>query len=218
LGKDPTGKDVLIKYGAFIQNIIDFLIIAFVLFCTIKFINRLKKPHPAPVAAAPPPRQEVLLEEIRDLLAKRELPDNTNREYAAKEGRSAHDVNLQFSASSGAGRGPGERDERERRGAGGNLHTAAAAPRNAEPGVEPAGRDAGDETECMGQHVHMLIARAEEREQRHAAEHGPYAYLNRSRSVSPWRHANPTSSPSAANTAVEAPTARWVGGEINMSA
>jgi large conductance mechanosensitive channel len=42
-----------------------------VLFCTIKFINRLKKPHPAEVAAAPPPRQEVLLEEIRDLLAKR---------------------------------------------------------------------------------------------------------------------------------------------------
>jgi large conductance mechanosensitive channel len=71
LGKDPAGKDVLIKYGAFIQNIIDFLIIAFVLFCTIKFINRLKKPTPAEVAAAPPARQEVLLEEIRDLLAKR---------------------------------------------------------------------------------------------------------------------------------------------------
>ena len=72
LGKDPTGKDVLIKYGAFIQSIIDFLIIAFVLFFTIKFINRLKKPPaPAPAAAAPPPRQEVLLEEIRDLLAKR---------------------------------------------------------------------------------------------------------------------------------------------------
>jgi large conductance mechanosensitive channel len=73
LGKDPTGKDVLIKYGAFIQSIIDFLIIAFVLFFTIKFINRLKKPHPAEAAAAPPPppREEVLLEEIRDLLAKR---------------------------------------------------------------------------------------------------------------------------------------------------
>ena len=72
LGKDPTGKDVLIKYGAFIQNIFDFLIIAFVLFCTIKFINRLKKPPVEPAAeAAAPPRQEVLLEEIRDLLAKR---------------------------------------------------------------------------------------------------------------------------------------------------
>jgi large conductance mechanosensitive channel len=72
LGKDPTGKDVLIKYGTFIQSIIDFLIIAFVLFCTIKFINRLKKPPaPTPVAAPAPPREEVLLEEIRDLLAKR---------------------------------------------------------------------------------------------------------------------------------------------------
>ena len=72
LGKDPTGKDVLIKYGAFIQNIVDFVIIAFVLFCAIKFINRLKKPPPAAPAAAPTPsREEVLLEEIRDLLAKR---------------------------------------------------------------------------------------------------------------------------------------------------
>jgi large conductance mechanosensitive channel len=72
LGKDPTGKDVLIKYGAFIQTIVDFLIIAFVLFLTIKFINRLKKPHPEPPPPpAPPPRSEILLEEIRDLLAKR---------------------------------------------------------------------------------------------------------------------------------------------------
>jgi large conductance mechanosensitive channel len=72
LGKDPTGKDVLIRYGAFVQTIFDFAIIAFVLFCAIKFINRLKKPPVAEVAApAPPPRSEVLLEEIRNLLAKR---------------------------------------------------------------------------------------------------------------------------------------------------
>jgi large conductance mechanosensitive channel len=72
LGKDPTGKDVLIKYGAFIQTIFDFAIIAFVLFMTIKFINRLKKPHPTDAAApAPAPKSELLLEEIRDLLAKR---------------------------------------------------------------------------------------------------------------------------------------------------
>lgn len=72
LGKDPTGKDVLVKYGAFIQTIFDFAIIAFVLFLAIKFINRLKKPHPeAPAAPAPPPKSEVLLEQIRDLLAKR---------------------------------------------------------------------------------------------------------------------------------------------------
>lgn len=72
LGKDPTGKDVLIKYGAFLQTMFDFLIIAIVLFFTIKAINRLKKPHPVEAAAPPPPpKSEVLLEEIRDLLAKR---------------------------------------------------------------------------------------------------------------------------------------------------
>jgi large conductance mechanosensitive channel len=73
LGKDPTGKEVLVRYGAFLQTIFDFLIIALVLFFTIKGINRLKKPQPAAVAPPPPPppRSEVLLEEIRDLLAKR---------------------------------------------------------------------------------------------------------------------------------------------------
>ena len=72
LGMDPTGKEVLIKYGAFVQTMFDFLIIALVLFFVIKGINRLKKPVPAaPAAPAPPPRSEVLLEEIRDLLAKR---------------------------------------------------------------------------------------------------------------------------------------------------
>jgi large conductance mechanosensitive channel len=70
LGKDPAGKEVLIKYGAFIQTVFDFTIIAVVLFIAIKAINRLKKPH-APDAPPPPPKSEVLLEEIRDLLAKR---------------------------------------------------------------------------------------------------------------------------------------------------
>jgi len=72
LGKDPTGKEVLIKYGAFIQSMFDFIIIALVLFMAIKGINKLKKPAPAaPAAPAPPPKSELLLEEIRDLLAKR---------------------------------------------------------------------------------------------------------------------------------------------------
>jgi large conductance mechanosensitive channel len=72
LGKDPTGKDVLIKYGAFLQTTFDFIIIALVLFMVIKGINRLKRPAPAASAEpAPPPKSEVLLEEIRDLLAKR---------------------------------------------------------------------------------------------------------------------------------------------------
>jgi large conductance mechanosensitive channel len=69
LGKDPTGKEVLIKYGSFLQNIFDFLVISLVLFMAIKGINKLKKPPPAAPASAP--RSEVLLEEIRDLLAKR---------------------------------------------------------------------------------------------------------------------------------------------------
>jgi large conductance mechanosensitive channel len=72
LGKDPTGKDVLLRYGAFIQALFDFTIIAIVLFICIKGINRLKKPPAAEVAPpAPPPKSELLLEQIRDLLAKR---------------------------------------------------------------------------------------------------------------------------------------------------
>ena len=67
LGTGPDGKAILLKYGAFLQTVLDFLIIAFVLFLAIRGINRLKK---SPEAAAPP-RQEVLLEEIRNLLAKR---------------------------------------------------------------------------------------------------------------------------------------------------
>ena len=70
LGMDPKGAPVLLKYGSFLQTIFDFLIIAFVIFMAIKGINKLKKPS-APAAAAPPPRQEVLLEQIRDALVKR---------------------------------------------------------------------------------------------------------------------------------------------------
>lgn len=72
LGRDPTGKEVLVKYGAFLQTLFDFLIIAMVLFFAIKGINRLKKPQPVEVPPPPPPpKSEVLLEEIRDLLARR---------------------------------------------------------------------------------------------------------------------------------------------------
>ncbi|HXR18305.1 MAG TPA: large-conductance mechanosensitive channel protein MscL [Steroidobacteraceae bacterium] len=72
LGKDPAGKDVLVKYGSFLQTVFDFVVIALVLFAAIKGLNTLKKPPPAVAAPPPPPpRQELLLEEIRDLLAKR---------------------------------------------------------------------------------------------------------------------------------------------------
>jgi large conductance mechanosensitive channel len=70
VGTDPKGAPVLLKYGAFLQTLFDFLIIACVIFIAVKGINKLKKPPP-PAADAPPPRQEVLLEEIRDALLKR---------------------------------------------------------------------------------------------------------------------------------------------------
>ena len=69
IGEDE-GAAVL-KYGQFIQNIIDFLIVAFCIFLIIKGINKLtaKKEEPAPEPEAPAgPTQEELLAEIRDLL------------------------------------------------------------------------------------------------------------------------------------------------------
>ncbi len=67
----PKGDPVLIKYGVFLQAIVDFVIIAFVLFLVIKAMNRIKK-KAAEAPAAPPPTPEdiALLREIRDLLKK----------------------------------------------------------------------------------------------------------------------------------------------------
>jgi large conductance mechanosensitive channel len=70
LGVDPVGKEVLLRWGNFLQISFQFVILAFVLFMLIRGINKLKKPDPA----APPPApaaQEVLLREIRDLLARK---------------------------------------------------------------------------------------------------------------------------------------------------
>ena len=70
-GGEPVAGAVL-KYGAFIQNIIDFLIIAFCIFCMIKAMNKLtakKEEEPAP--APEPSAEEKLLGEIRDLLKKK---------------------------------------------------------------------------------------------------------------------------------------------------
>jgi len=64
-------EEAAIRYGAFIQSIVDFVIIAFAIFMVIKMINRMrKKQEEVPAAPPEPPRQEVLLEEIRDLLKK----------------------------------------------------------------------------------------------------------------------------------------------------
>ena len=60
----------VLAYGQFIQNIIDFLIIAFCIFLMIKAMNKMKKEKPAEPEAPAGPTQEELLTEIRDLLKK----------------------------------------------------------------------------------------------------------------------------------------------------
>jgi len=63
---------VTLKYGQFIQHAIDFVIVALAVFLLIKGMNRLRrKAEEVPAAPPEPPRQEVLLEEIRDLLKSR---------------------------------------------------------------------------------------------------------------------------------------------------
>ena len=60
---------VTLNYGAFIQTVINFLIIAFAIFLFVRLINRLKRAEAAAPAAPPAPsREEVLLTEIRDAL------------------------------------------------------------------------------------------------------------------------------------------------------
>jgi large conductance mechanosensitive channel len=73
LGTDAkTGEPVALEYGQFIQATLDFLIVAFAIFMALKGINKMKKPPvAAPAAPAAPPREEVLLTEIRDLLRQR---------------------------------------------------------------------------------------------------------------------------------------------------
>ena len=62
------------NYGAFVQQVVDFTILAFCVFLMVKLMNRLTKkpaPAPAPAPAPEPPKpsnEEVLLAEIRDLL------------------------------------------------------------------------------------------------------------------------------------------------------
>ena len=64
-------RDAKIAYGNFIQNIVDFVIIAVSIFLAVKLINRLHEKKEEERKPPVPPRQEVLLEEIRDLLKKK---------------------------------------------------------------------------------------------------------------------------------------------------
>lgn len=67
-----TSPAVLLKYGVFINTIIDFIIIAFAIFMLVKGINSLKKQEEEKPAAPPAPtKSEILLEEIRNELRKK---------------------------------------------------------------------------------------------------------------------------------------------------
>jgi large conductance mechanosensitive channel len=73
-GLDFSGLQVQIgqakiMYGKFIQTCVDFIIIAWAIFLAVKVINQMKRKEEA--APAAPPRNEQLLEEIRDLLKRR---------------------------------------------------------------------------------------------------------------------------------------------------
>ncbi|MEK7198851.1 MAG: MscL family protein, partial [Bacteroidota bacterium] len=67
----PAVAEVAVKYGAFITNLFDFVVVAFSVFLVIKAINRMKKAEaPAPAAPKEPSGTEQLLAEIRDSLRK----------------------------------------------------------------------------------------------------------------------------------------------------
>lgn len=76
--KDASGTvttsaspEVALSWGAFLTSVIDFIIVAFVMFLVIKAINSLKKKEEAAPAAPPAPAEDiVLLREIRDSLKK----------------------------------------------------------------------------------------------------------------------------------------------------
>jgi large conductance mechanosensitive channel len=69
VGETPA---VVLKYGVFVNTVLDFLIVAFAIFMVIKGMNALKKKEEAAPPAPPKPtKEEVLLTEIRDALKSR---------------------------------------------------------------------------------------------------------------------------------------------------
>ena len=71
LAAAKAAKDVTINYGLFVNAVINFLIVAFVLFLLLRQLNKLTAPPPAPEAAPAPPEDVLLLREIRDSLKSR---------------------------------------------------------------------------------------------------------------------------------------------------
>lgn len=71
---DEAGKitgEVAVLYGDFLTNVIDFIIVAFVMFMIVKAVNKMKKKEEPAPEAPKGPSQEDLLVEIRDLLSKK---------------------------------------------------------------------------------------------------------------------------------------------------
>ena len=66
-----AAKDVTLNYGLFVNAVINFLIVAFVLFLLIRQMNKLVAPPPAPEAVPAPSEEILLLREIRDNLKAR---------------------------------------------------------------------------------------------------------------------------------------------------
>ena len=67
-----TAGAVTLNVGLFLNAVIQFVIVAFAVFWMVKVLTRLQRTkEEAPAAPAPPPRSELLLEEIRDLMAKK---------------------------------------------------------------------------------------------------------------------------------------------------
>ena len=66
-GKE-IAAEVAIRYGAFIQSIVDFALVAFAIFMVVKAINRLNRKEPEPEAPKAPDEEVLLLREIRDSL------------------------------------------------------------------------------------------------------------------------------------------------------
>ena len=68
LAAATAAKDVTINYGLFVNAVINFLIVAFVLFILLRQLNKLVAPSPSTDAAPPPSEEILLLREIRDSL------------------------------------------------------------------------------------------------------------------------------------------------------
>lgn len=67
IAESKAGGAVTLNYGLFINNIVNFLILAFAIFMMVRWVNKLKGPEEAPPPAMPS-KEEVLLTEIRDIL------------------------------------------------------------------------------------------------------------------------------------------------------